>query len=382
MSNVSFEGINFGDIMINNKELFIEIFNQHYQQNSTIINNSIVQLNSVLQGMGDIVTETNAAAFNQAWENFRSIVLLLSNPQQLLVMYRGAGGKVEQISDIVDQNEVMGSGSLSMNQNKVTYGIKSGDLFKDELQSIAKASRVEEFLQEHVSDFIKKLNTPISKEEARNLHSYHTKFLKMEYMEKGKHLSGKMWYQPFYRDKPSQFYGGQSMGQVYDAFMNHIANFKPFLYDALSKQNVAHIPTTNLSVRDDIFTEEGGVKKSGNFPRLLHESKNNISWYSGGDIIIVSEKSMAVVYNIQLKSTGKNVQSVFGVRVAQLKEFILALQLVLGNPVRMAEVLYKHLLTKISNTNSFANATQEDVEQIIKQSLVNRSYNNVTFTFS
>jgi hypothetical protein len=30
----------------------------------------------------------------------------------------------------------------------------------------------------------------------------------------------------------------------------------------------------------------------------LHESKNNISWYSGGDIIIVDKNSMAVAYNI------------------------------------------------------------------------------------
>lgn len=382
MSSVNFEGVNFGNIMINNKELFIEIFSQHYNQNSIAINTTVQQLNTVLQTMGKDVNQSNANAFNAAWEQFRSVVMLLSNPQQLLVMYRGAGGKVEQISDLVNQNDVMGSGNLSMNQSTVAYGIKSGDLFKNEVQHAAKASEVEEFLQEHVGDFIKKLNTPITNTEANSLHKYHSNLLKQEYLGKDKtHLSGKLWYQPFYREKPSQFYGGQSMGQVYDAFMNHIANFKPALYDALSRSNVAHLTTTNLFVKEDIFTEEGGVKKSGNFPRLLHESKNNISWYSGGDIIIVDQKSMAVVYNIQLKSTGKNVQSIFGVRVAQLRDFISILMGTLGNPQAMAEVLYKHLLTKISNTNSFSGALQKDVEEIIKQSLTNGKY-ATTFNFS
>jgi hypothetical protein len=70
------------------------------------------------------------------------------------------------------------------------------------------------------------------------------------------------------------------------------------LYDALANNSVEGISTGNLKVSRTVFMEEGGVEKGSNFPRLLHESKNTTSWYSGGDIVIVNPKSMAVAYNI------------------------------------------------------------------------------------
>jgi hypothetical protein len=66
----------------------------------------------------------------------------------------------------------------------------------------------------------------------------------------------------------------------------------------LAEGVVDHINVNNLDVKESVFTEEGGVSRQGNFPKLLHESKNTVSWYTGGDIIIVNPKDMSIAYNI------------------------------------------------------------------------------------
>jgi hypothetical protein len=45
------------------------------------------------------------------------------------------------------------------------------------------------------------------------------------YQKSGVRLSGRPWRHPFYGTNSSSFYGGRGLGQVYDAFMNHLANF-------------------------------------------------------------------------------------------------------------------------------------------------------------
>ena len=382
--NVSYEGINFGDIFINNKTLFINLFTQYYKQNSKNIEMAINQLYTLLSKgemkSAALVTEATANAFNEKWQTFRSTVLLLTQPQQLLVLYRGAKGAVEQISDIVDQSAVMGSGQQSLNQAQTTYGIKSGDLYSKELKTAAKANKVEQFLQKHIEDFANYLEKPITKSEAHKLHAYHSRMLLPKYQKGEEHLTGELWRRPFYGDSNGQYYSGRGLGQVYDAFMNHIANYQTALYKALSKGTVEGISTNLLQVHKTVVEEEGGVNKASNFPRLLHESKNNISWYSGGDIIIVDKNSMAVAYNIQLKSTGKNIQSIFGVRVAQLRAFIEKLYAT-NTPEQKAEILYQNLLTTISNRRDFDQTPQKTIDTIVKEQFVNK-FSNLTFTFS
>ena len=44
------------------------------------------------------------------------------------------------------------------------------------------------------------------------------------------------------------------------------------------------------SISISVYEQEGGIK--GHFPQLLIDSKKHISWYTGGDIIIVDPKTM------------------------------------------------------------------------------------------
>jgi hypothetical protein len=69
--NISYEGVNFGDIFINNKILFIDLFTQYYKQNSHNIEIAINQLYTLLSKgemkSAALVTEATANAFNEKW---------------------------------------------------------------------------------------------------------------------------------------------------------------------------------------------------------------------------------------------------------------------------------------------------------------------------
>ena len=80
--------------------------------------------------------------------------------------------------------------------------------------------------------------------------------------------------------------------------MNHLANHNKQVYNYLVQSGLTNTTSLNVKEKSSVFIEEGGAKKSGNFPRLLNESKNRTGWYTGGDIIIVNPETMSVVYNI------------------------------------------------------------------------------------
>jgi len=49
---------------------------------------------------------------------------------------------------------------------------------------------------------------------------------------------------------------------------------------------------------------------------------NSIPWFAGGDIVIVNNK-LEVIYNIQLKTTTRNTQTVFAEKVSELRKFLI-----------------------------------------------------------
>lgn len=371
-------GINFGDVLISNKELFIELFTQYYKQNKASIDLAIANLNTILNRteknkLLKTLTPNSAEEFNQAWQQFRQTVLLLNNPLQLMVLYRGSQGQVNKISSIVNQSEFEGVGQISNNKTDIVYGIKTGDVYAKEVKIVAEAIQVEQFLQKHIQDFINQLNKQITPTEAKQLHAYHSKQLHTQYKDAGDDsLSDKLWRQPFYGDSSWSWYSGKSMGQAYDAFMNHIANYQSALFHALSNQSVDTINTDTLRVTRTVFEEEGGAKKYSHFPQLLHDSKNRQSWYSGGDIVIVDKASMAVVYNIQLKSTGINTQSTFGIRIAELRAFIAALNSA-HTEREKAEVLFNHLCVTVSNHNDFNEMPQKTIDDLVIKTLTQKN---------
>lgn len=364
----STEGIIFSDLFISNKDLFIRFFEQYYQEQSAAINSAISRLNNVLMKYTtQSVTAASAAEFESAWMEFQTVVLMNTQNLQLLVAYRGQSGLNARFSQILNQADVMG---VSQTAYGMQYGINAGNqLVRDSIKYL-EASKVEEFLQKHLNDLLLQLDSSISGNEAYLLHRYHTEFLNSYYKyDSEASLEGAKWREAFYSANDGFYFGGQGLGQVYDAFMNHLANYKPDFYDYLATGGANDINGfVDTEPDSSVYVEEGQVYETGHFPQLLSESRNHTGWYTGGDIIIVNPETMSIVYNIQLKTTTENKASIFAEKIGAIRAFINNLAS-LSNPIDMANKIFDFLLTSVSNHNDFDMKPQQEIDKLLTESL-------------
>lgn len=359
------QGIIFSDLFITNKEMFVDFFEKYYLENKLQLDVIITKLNNVLtEYQTKSVTAAMASAFQASWGEFQKYVLLNTQDLQLIVAYRGYRGKDAVFSQIVKQSDVEGV------VNGV-YGINTGnELIKDSMESL-RAQQVEKFLQLHLNGFLNQLEQKIDKDEAKILHRYHQHLLHSDFQQKGAHITGQPWRAPFYGRSGAHFFSGRGLGQAYDAFMNHLGNHNRQVYDYLLNNGLTQNSTVlNTIEKASVFNEEGGASRFSNFPRLLNESKNHVGWYTGGDIIIVNPKTMGIVYNIQLKTTTENRQSVFVEKVSAIRTFIE--QFIQYTPRQKGEKLFDFLLTSVSNKNDFNTMPQQTIDDIIYNELLKK----------
>lgn len=364
------EGIIFSDLFITNKDMFVDFFEQYYLENQIQLDLVINKLNQVLtEYQTKQVTSAMASSFKEAWSDFQQYVLLNTQDLQLIVAYRGYQGKDATFSQIVKQSDVEGVVNG-------TYGINTGnDLIKDSMESL-RAQQVEKFLQLHLNGFLNQLEQKITRDEGSILHKYHQSLLHSDFQKKGTHITGQPWRVPFYGKSGSHFFGGQGLGQAYDAFMNHLGNYNKQVYSYLLNNGLSQNSTVlNTTEKNSVFKEEGGASQFSHFPKLLNESKNHVGWYTGGDIIIVNPKTMNIVYNIQLKTTTANKQSVFAEKVSAIRSFIQ--QFIKYTPRQKGEKLFDFLLTSVSNKNDFNNAPQDTINDIIYNELQKKLNKNI-----
>lgn len=80
----------------------------------------------------------------------------------------------------------------------------------------------------------------------------------------------------------------------------------------------------------------------------LVDSLNNASWLSGGDVIVVNDKG-AVIYNIQLKSTGKG--KTFDLAASFLLTFAKKMAALIdeNDPKQLARLMFDNLKTSTAN---------------------------------
>ena len=369
------QGILIGDIFVNNKEIFVDFFEQYYTLNKIQIDEVANRLHKILKEYGvKNVTYKMAADFENAWEQFEQIVLLNHQKLQLLVAYRGAGGKDARFSAIVDQSAVMGTEDTNWAKNQ--YGIRSGHKLIEDSMAALEASEVEQYLQKHLNGLLAQLDTSINRDEAQLLHRYHNHCLSSYFQENDEaHLTNVLFRNAFYaknQDKDSSdsfYYGGRGLGRVYDAFMNHMAEHEKAVFDYLASHGAGAAPGVQKFGENSktVYREEGEVYQGAHFPTLMKESTNRVAWYTGGDIIIVNPKTMSVVYNIQLKTTTEKTKSVFSESVADLGKFIEIF--VNASPREKGETLFHYLLTSVSNATEFNSMPKETQNQILKDSL-------------
>lgn len=98
------------------------------------------------------------------------------------------------------------------------------------------------------------------------------------------------------------FYGDMDtphrQGKIADAFLNHLGNMHHNLFSDFSFQ-------PNFTFSKSVLEEEGS-----NFYQLLLDSRNNTGWWTGGDLILLSDNE--IIANIQLKTIQQEQQTNVG----------------------------------------------------------------------
>lgn len=343
-------GIIFKDLFINDKDTFIKFFASYYEDNQQTIDLTVTELIASILRVKEKIDSDSSQHFQAAWAKFQVEVLQNQQPLQLMVGYRDqASGHNLQISNIINQVDAESKMLIVTGSQAVQDAVKA-----------AQATRVEEVLQHHLNSFLNTLYRD-------HLDSSRTSQLienKKQFLPKNANYSNilnKNWQDIYYNN----YYEGQGLGQAYDAFMNHVANYHRQLYDYLSSQGKGL--ENNLSlIHKTVYHEEGGL--SGTFPELLYTSLNHQSWYSGGDIIIVNPTTHAVVYNIQLKTTSimkDRIPTSFDIRLNKLLTFLNSFR-ALHNPRQKAEKLYQEFETTVSNSIELQSSLDNTVESLLK----------------
>ena len=362
-------GIIFHDFFLS-KDTFLPLYEEYYQEKKIEINASVNELLILLEQYNvKNVSPAMAKKFQFLWKKFQGQVLANKKPLQLLVSYRGDGtGEQAQFSQILNQEKVEETVNTKYGY---TYGINTGNqLIKDSMQ-IIQAQNIENFLRVHLSGLLNQLYSKIDSYTAQALHKYHNQLINKNYTNRVKkrlHITNSPWYKIIYGEMP--FVAWQ--GNAYEAFLNHMANHEPSLFSYLSShgKNAAKIFNYNIQ-KKDVFSEEGGHSPDlGHFPQLMMGQINSIPWFAGGDIIIINEK-LEVIYNIQLKTTGKKNPTVFKENIIRLKNFLIQFNS-LTSVKDKAELLFKEFQNSIANSSiaeNLSKKTEDEIMNLIKKQL-------------
>lgn len=355
-------GIIFHDFFLD-KDTFLPLYEDYYQEKKIEIDSLVNKLLVLLEQYNvKNVSPAMAKNFQFLWKSFQSKVLANKKPLQLLVSYRGDGsGKEAQFSQILNQEKVEEAVNTKYGY---VYGINTGNqIIKDSMQ-IVQAQNIENFLRIHLSGLLNQLYSKIDSNTAQALHKYHSQLINKNYTNKVKkrlHITNSPWYKIIYGEMP--FVAWQ--GNAYEAFLNHMANHEPSLFNYLSShgKNTAKNFNYNLQ-KKDVFLEEGGNQPDlGHFPQLMMGQLNSIPWFAGGDIIIINEK-LEIIYNIQLKTTGAKNPTVFKENIVKLKNFLIQFNSL--NTVKdKAELLFEEFQNSVANSSIVENLSIETENEII-----------------
>ena len=210
-----------------------------------------------------------------------------------------------------------------------------------EMQSVYAAQDVQDFLNTHYNDLLTTLGDyTLDIKEAAAMHQL-LAARKSALNNADFHFTGSTY------DKIVFSSQSNAEGKRLDAFMNHVGKYNGALFSIMS---IGHafggllqtLPINDHGKFDKIFANTGEVQ-----PWLV-DSLNTASWLSGGDIIVVGDDG-AVIYNIQLKSTGKG--KVFDLAATSLLKFSKQMVSLIDaeSPNELASLMYNQLKTSSAN---------------------------------
>lgn len=359
------EGILFGGYLLP-EELFIPIFEEWYGQRKVEFKRALqVEIIDVLETM--IKTGTRVSKSTGA---LKSTTIKIKDKYDASVIYN----TWERISreyfgngsvDLIAATKFKGSENYSWTNrieesqmvNQKGINVRKTELQKlqeemGDLQTVFAAAELQDLINGHFDNLVKALNTyHLTHDDAVAMHEL------LGYRKSKLNRPG------FTNSTYNKIiYGGQSnaAGKQLDAYMNHMGNYHQELFALMSGQladanSLANAASTFHDDFSDMF-----ANKRDEVQVWLLDSLNSASWLTGGDIIVVG-KSGAVIYNIQLKTTGrgKTFEVASSALLSFAKEMVRLIDSQEATPKELAEYMFKTLKTSSAND---INITEDFIE--------------------
>lgn len=353
------EGIIFGGFLLSEEEFKI-VFQEWYQQRGVkfkidlqtkVIDpiNKMIQMGERINSKGKRVNKIikvkglyDAAQIYSAWEYITQEYFGNSSVQLLTGIK--INGKEYQWSNIIDEKALINQSGINVTKS----GLQKLQQKMDEVGTVQAAAAVQNFLNEHYDDLLKTLNGyHLSREDAHDLHLL-LAYRKSKLNNADFHFTNSTYNKIIFSHQQN------ADGKRLDAFMNHVGKYNAQLFSLMSVARANATTLDNLNLKDHGGFDAMFTSKRGEIQSWLLDSLNSASWLTGGDIVVVNEHG-AVIYNIQLKTTGRG--KVFDVASSSLLSFardIMALIDQNVQPSQLADLMYKRL--KTSSANDFKRA--------------------------
>lgn len=362
------QGIIFGGYFLNEQE-FKEVFKAWY--NTEYYNEFIEAINKLLNQIKSKSKQEIFTKWNEIEERY------FKNPKVTLIAaikLEGEGAKKYSWTKNIPEENALTTNTINLGAEKV----------KEALMDVADesaAARLNTLMNEHYQHLLDSLNNSPNDTEANQLFNYYryknAKTLKKLASRIGKQsvlnsqdFKGIVISKILYGSNISNGKVTNGMvgaeGKIIDAYMQHIAARHRIILKWFS--NISSVEAKKV---DEEFKKHKGVREEEklNFIPLLISSLNNVSWWSGGDIVVYN-KNRKVIYNIQLKTTIYQQQSYH----ISTKKLIKVLNLLSSNIKQsadvMAELMFKNFYNDAANIASdFENKVNNIAIESVKQAL-------------
>lgn len=346
------EGIIFGGYILDEKE-FLSIFEEWYKSKHQqlkidlqvkIINQieQMIKVGERINSKGKTVSSVrrvkgkyDAAKIYLAWEEITKNYF--GNDSVTLIAAAKFEDKDFTWTNNVNEATLINASGINIRQK----GLNELQEKMKDFESIYAAQDVQDFLNTHFNDLLKTLGGyTLNIREAAAMHQL-LETRKSALNKVDFHFTGSTYDKIIFSSQKN------AEGKKLDAFMNHVGRYNAALFSAMkvNRLNASNIDGLNLDEHggfNSIFSNSSEVQ-----PWLL-DSLNSASWLSGGDIVVVGEDG-SIIYNIQLKSTGRG--KTFDVAASFLLSFAKEMLALIeqDNPIELAKLMYNRLKTTTAN---------------------------------
>lgn len=302
----------------------------------------------------------DAGKIMMAWENLSQ--KFFGNGQVSLIAAAKFGNEEYSWTNMIPESRVVQPGGIAIRKRKFQNLLSEEE---QRVSSVYAAMDVQDYLNNHYKDLLKTLGDYcLNKNEALAMHQL-LETRKSNLNNVNFHFTGSTYDKIVFNSQ------NNAEGKRLDAFMNHVGKYNKILFSLMTMKRVTGKSLENIDLDEHSFNSI--------FPRIdevqpwLLDSLNSSSWLSGGDIIVVDDTGM-VIYNIQLKSTGKG--KTFDLASSRLFTLAEKMRQLLeeDDPEQLAKTMFTQL--KTSTANEFTRTEEFFKEKIYEEVKKNLNLKN------